>query len=225
MLTLTVINALSDPAAAETIERYAFSCGAETVRIEEFLENPPRKDTEYGMMFVDPLKRSRVRADVVKVLSVCCAVIVVPVTAEEEAEVRRAIPEAACMSWPLSYQDFRQHFRTAVGRELEEKRTLVFGSLKINRNTRTVLLRDKELELKGYEYEIFLILAQHMGDVVSREEINRALPERKRSSGRNIDNHIKGIRQAFGEENVIRSVRSVGYCLLEEYFFGKKLEI
>ena len=97
--------------------------------------------------------------------------------------------------------------------------------MKISRSTRAIWLYDRKLELKGYEYEIFLILTQHMGDVVSREEINRALPERKRSSGRNIDNHIKGIRQAFGEERVIRSVRSAGYCLPEEYFFRKKLEI
>ena len=82
--------------------------------------------------------------------------------------------------------------------------------MKISRSTRTIWLYDRKLELKDYEYEIFLILTQHMGDVVSREEINRALPERKRSSGRNIDNHIKGIRQAFGEEKVIRSVRSAG---------------
>ena len=221
MLTVTVINAVSDPDEAEKIERYAFSCGAECVRIEKFLKNPPRKDAAYGMVFVDPLKRSRVKGDVVKVLSVCCPVIVVPVTEEEEAEVRRSIPEAACMSWPLSYPNFRRHFYAAVGKEMEEKRLLVFGALKISRSSRTIWLYDRKLELKGYEYEFFLILAQHMGDVVSREEINRALPERKRSSGRNIDNHIKGIRQSFGKENVIRSVRSVGYCLLEEYFWKK----
>ena len=94
--------------------------------------------------------------------------------------------------------------------------------MKISRSTRTIWLYDRKL--KGYEYEIFLILTQHMGDVVSREEINRALPERKRSSGRNIDNHIKGIRQAFGEEKVIRSVRSAGSVFQKSIFSGKSLK-
>ena len=72
--------------------------------------------------------------------------------------------------------------------------------MKISRSTRTIWLYDRKLELKGYEYEIFLILTQHMGDVVSREEINRALPERKRSSGRNIDNHIKAYVRPLGKK-------------------------
>lgn len=56
-----------------------------------------------------------------------------------------------------------------------------------------------------------------MGDAVSREKINQLLPDRKRNSLRNVDTHIKNIRKELGMDAVIRSVRSVGYCLSVEH--------
>ena len=52
---------------------------------------------------------------------------------------------------------------------------------------------------------------EHMGEILSREKINSFLPARKRSGVRNIDTHIKSIRKALGEQELIQCVRSVGY--------------
>ena len=64
-------------------------------------------------------------------------------------------------------------------------------------------------------------MLEHIGAVVSREEINEALPSRKRDGGRNVDTHIKNLRRRLDMHDVILSVRSVGYRIDEEKFYRK----
>ncbi len=54
---------------------------------------------------------------------------------------------------------------------------------------------------------------------MGREELNGILPDRKRENMRNVDTHIKNIRHILGMNEVIRSVRSVGYRIDEEKFY------
>ena len=60
---------------------------------------------------------------------------------------------------------------------------------------------------------------EHMGEILSREKINSFLQARKRSGVRNIDTHIKSIRKALGEQELIQCVRSVGYGILPETMY------
>lgn len=62
------------------------------------------------------------------------------------------------------------------------------------------------------------------GRAVSREEINKILPQRKREGGRNVDTHIKNLRRRLDLNDVILSVRSVGYRIDEERFYQKMTE-
>ncbi len=71
---------------------------------------------------------------------------------------------------------------------------------------------------------IVFFLLEHMGRAVSREEINKILPQRKREGGRNVDTHIKNLRRRLDLNDVILSVRSVGYRIDEERFYQKMTE-
>ena len=88
---------------------------------------------------------------------------------------------------------------------------MFLGNLMIDQYRREVRWKGIPLELKGYDYDILLILAERIGQVVPREQINQLLPQRKRSSLRHVDTHIKQIRKAVGQRDMIQCVRSIGY--------------
>lgn len=97
-----------------------------------------------------------------------------------------------------------------------EDRIMRFENLTIDRSSRQVRLDGKCVEMGAYDYDILLLLAEHMGDVVTRDLLSRALPRRRRVSQRNIDSHIKSLRKCLGREECIQCIRSVGYCLSEK---------
>ena len=82
----------------------------------------------------------------------------------------------------------------------------------------------RELKIGPYEFDVLFFLLEHMGRAVSREEINKILPQRKREGGRNVDTHIKNLRRRLDLNDVILSVRSVGYRIDEERFYQKMTE-
>lgn len=101
----------------------------------------------------------------------------------------------------------------------EQKRKLIYDNLVIDRKQRLVIYHGKEAELGPYEVDVLVYLLEHMGRAVSRSEINRILPERKRENERNIDTHIKNIRRCLDLKDVIVSVRSVGYRIDPDRFY------
>ena len=93
-----------------------------------------------------------------------------------------------------------------------------FENLTIDRSSRQVRLDGKCVEMGAYDYDILLLLAEHMGDVVTRDLLSRALPRRRRVSQRNIDSHIKSLRKCLGREECIQCIRSaVSYTHLDVY--------
>ena len=70
-----------------------------------------------------------------------------------------------------------------------------------------------------YEFDILVYILEKIGTAVSREEINQILPFRKRESTRNVDTHIKNIRRILDMQDVIISVRAVGYRVDTDKFY------
>ena len=120
------------------------------------------------------------------------------------------------MKMPFSRQDFRRMCIQYAGEKKWEDRIMRFENLTIDRSSRQVRLDGKCVEMGAYDYDILLLLAEHMGDVVTRDLLSRALPRRRRVSQRNIDSHIKSLRKCLGREECIQCIRSVGYCLSEK---------
>lgn len=106
-----------------------------------------------------------------------------------------------------------------IGKDQESERELIYGNLMIDREQRLVIYHGNKAALGPYEADVLVYLLEHMGKAVSRTEINRALPERKRENERNIDTHIKNIRRCLDLKDVIVSVRSVGYRIDPDKFY------
>ncbi len=93
---------------------------------------------------------------------------------------------------------------------------LTFGSLVIDQTRREVTLDDTPLQLKPKEYELLLFLAQHRGQMLSREFIlERVWGWDFVGDSRTVDVHVRWLRQkiepdASKPERIV-TVRGGGY--------------
>ena len=97
---------------------------------------------------------------------------------------------------------------------LHEK--LVFDNLIIDLTRREVTLDNNPLQLKPKEYELFLFLAEHKGQMLSREFIlERVWGWDFIGDSRTVDVHVRGLRQKIekeaGNPKRIVTVRGGGY--------------
>ena len=87
--------------------------------------------------------------------------------------------------------------------------------LVINVDERRLYVNDKEINLTAKEFDLIYLLASHPGRVYTREEIYNILWGEEAFDVRNIDVHIKNIREKI-EENIkepsyIKTKWGVGY--------------
>ncbi len=93
---------------------------------------------------------------------------------------------------------------------------LIFGSLQIEKESRTVRMDDKTLNLTPLEYDLLTSLADSAGRVLTRDQLLDAVAGRNYEVfDRSVDVHISLLRRKLGENprkpGFIQTVRSVGY--------------
>jgi len=93
---------------------------------------------------------------------------------------------------------------------------LVLGNLIISLTRHEVLLDDHPLALRPKEYDLLLLLAQHQGQVLTRELIMRRVWGWEFTGGsRTVDVHIRWLREKIESDPTqptrIVTVRSMGY--------------
>ena len=109
--------------------------------------------------------------------------------------------------------------RRRVVSEDSEATEVVVGPLRIQPASRTAALGDTVLTLTPVEYDLLLTLARGAGRVRTRERLLEEIREREYEVfDRSIDVHISTLRRKLGdnpkEPNFIRTVRAVGYMLI-----------
>lgn len=89
--------------------------------------------------------------------------------------------------------------------------------LTIDGNKYKVTFNGDTIKLTATEFRLLQYLAQHPGQVFSREQImNNAYGSEVVVVDRNIDVHIRAIRKKIGEEhNFIETIRGIGYSFVE----------
>jgi len=108
--------------------------------------------------------------------------------------------------------------REELGNQLAEKKqeTLEFKNLIINQTRREVTLNEEPLQLKPKEYELLLFLAEHKGQMLSREFIlERVWGWDYIGDSRTVDVHVRWLRQKIEVDSArperIVTVRGGGY--------------
>ncbi len=94
----------------------------------------------------------------------------------------------------------------------------IFGSIRINSQTREVWSDGQIVELTALEFDILDLLMSRAGRIVSREELTAGLLEREATPyDRALDVHISHLRRKVehGHE-LIRTIRGAGYMFTAE---------
>lgn len=229
-MVLSVINGVKEGGLRRRIERYAFYKGIVTLDLARYLHRSEaardgRAALEEILICIDAKGMRALPADAEKVLSMICPIVLLPSSEAEAARMKETYAGVCTVAdYPLSPRAFDEVLDRLTAPPRWERRTMYYGRLQIDRGARSVSYDGEKLDLKGYTYDILLILLENMGRVVSREHINHELPRRMRTSLRNVDTHIKDIRKAFDAADLIKCVRSVGYCIPADDFYRKVAE-
>jgi len=98
-----------------------------------------------------------------------------------------------------------------------EPAVLAFKRLRIDTGARQVTLDDRPVELTAIEFDLFRALAENRGRVLTREQLlEKVWGYDYFGDTRVVDVHLGHVRQKLGEENLIATVRGVGYRFEDE---------
>ncbi len=96
-----------------------------------------------------------------------------------------------------------------------------FGRLTIDLGARAARIDDARCDLTSHQFDLLVVLAQHAGRVLSREQIMDALKgQALEAFDRSIDVHISRIRAAIEEDpkqpQRVQTVRGAGYVFVRK---------
>lgn len=104
----------------------------------------------------------------------------------------------------------------AVLRRHKNNSIIEYKELTINKSSRTVTMRGKAVSLTRKEYEVLCVLANHVGTVISKEEIYQAVWKGSYNhKNTNVSDQISSLRFKLGlsskDSTYIYTVIGVGY--------------
>ncbi len=111
--------------------------------------------------------------------------------------------------------------RRKSGSNTGSQTKLVFGSLEIDRDARTVNVNGKLCDLTSYQFDLLVAIAERAGRVLTRDQIMAAVRGRELEAfDRSIDVHMGRIRMAIEDDHKvperILTVRGVGYVFAKQ---------
>ncbi|BBM02892.1 winged helix-turn-helix domain-containing protein [Microbulbifer sp. GL-2] len=96
---------------------------------------------------------------------------------------------------------------------------LDIGRLEVYQSSRKILINKNEIQLSSFEYDVFLVLAKHPGQIVSREKIYKIIKGTDYTGvSRSVDISISRIRSRIGDNPInstcVKTIRNKGYMLM-----------
>lgn len=102
--------------------------------------------------------------------------------------------------------------RLSAGGDQQQAELLAFEHILIDPGARKVWVDEKEIELTSTEFDLLQALAKHRGMVLSREQLlQQVWGYDYYGDTRVVDVHLGHLRQKINDENLISTVRGVGY--------------
>jgi len=91
---------------------------------------------------------------------------------------------------------------------------MVFKHLRIDAGRRQVWVDDDLISLTALEFDLLYALAEHRGLVLSREQLlDRVWGYEYFADQRLVNVHIGNLRKKLGRDDLVATVRGVGYRL------------
>jgi len=109
-----------------------------------------------------------------------------------------------------------RRLKTGAGAGVENS-VLSFKYIRIDPGARTVSVDDVPIELTAIEFDLLHALAENRGRVLSREQLlEKVWGGEYFGEMRVVDVHLGHVRQKLGREDLITTVRGVGYRFEDE---------
>ena len=120
-----------------------------------------------------------------------------------------------CIDWPINVDEVLAVIH-AVRRRSGDLSKIEYKELSVNTIHRIVTMRGKPVALTRKEYEVLILLANHTGTVLTKEEIYRAVwKSHYDSNSTNVADQISSLRSKLGltckDTTYIQTVIGVGY--------------
>ena len=118
---------------------------------------------------------------------------------------------------PFSVRELIARIRTVLRRatayptDIANKKVLVFGSLKIEPEKRTLVMGEKEIEITKTEFDLLYLLASNTEKAFSREELLKIISDRDYAHfDRSVDMHISHLRNKLKlQDPVLCEIKTV----------------
>jgi two-component system alkaline phosphatase synthesis response regulator PhoP len=109
-----------------------------------------------------------------------------------------------------------RRLKTGAGAGVENS-VLSFKYIRIDPGARTVSVDDGPIELTAIEFDLLHALAENRGRVLTREQLlEKVWGSEYFGEMRVVDVHLGHVRQKLGREDLITTVRGVGYRFEDE---------
>ncbi|MGI8422490.1 MAG: response regulator transcription factor [Gaiellaceae bacterium] len=94
---------------------------------------------------------------------------------------------------------------------------LQLGDLVLRRSSREVQVGERDIDLRGKEFDLLAYLMENRGNVLSRDLLlDRVWGMEYAGGTRTVDVHVAQLRKKLGRPDLIRTVRGSGYKLVKQ---------
>jgi DNA-binding response OmpR family regulator len=117
---------------------------------------------------------------------------------------------------PFSNIELLARIRALLRRESVQKQTLLqIGELTIDFSSRSVLVLNEPVKLSSKEFELLELLVLNANTVLTRYQISEHLSRDfdHLTASNIVDAHIKNLRKKLNADDLIQTVRGVGYMI------------
>ncbi len=114
---------------------------------------------------------------------------------------------------PFRNRELVSRIQNVLRRYGKDKKELVCKNIKVNLDTKTVFVNDKEVIFTALEYKILVLLLQNKGKTITREKILDKIWDIAGNivNDNTLTVYIKRVRAKLGSEDIIKTVKGIGY--------------
>lgn len=180
---------------------------------------------QFDVILLDLMLPGRDGVDVCRILRARLDVPIIMLTARQEEADRVLGLESGAddyMTKPFSSRELVARIRAVVRRARGLAgpflKTIHVGDLELDTASMRVTLGGREIALTGYEFALLRVLAEHVGRVLSREQLlDLARGNADETFDRSVDVQISKLRQKLGDDakhpRFLKTIRGSGYML------------
>lgn len=119
---------------------------------------------------------------------------------------------------PFKSRELVSRINNILRRQNKGSNNITYKNIEINLDAKTVNVEGQDVEFTALEYKILLLLFNNIGKIVTREQILEKIWDVAGNfvNDNTLTVYIKRIRAKLGDENIIKTVKGVGYKLQNE---------